>query len=197
MSNNASADDRTYTLLKWIAIASAVMLVAYLGYDHFRTMGPGDIKYVDGSNLFEDRHYDRAARYFKEALAEKPDHVFALRGLANANVQLKRLPEALAAINAAIDIEPDDACNFATRGIIHDHMGKHENAMTDYERAIADCPEATEGMHWLDRLLYNVHERPPTVVQRLAYLKAQMKLPESQRVLRMPDIDDQQLPYER
>ena len=195
--STARQTDTTYTVLKWTAILSAVALVVYLMYDHFRTMGPGDIKYVDGSNLFEDRQYDRAARYFKDALAEKPDHVFALRGLANANVQLKRYDEALNAIDQAIEVEPENVCNFATRGIIYDHMGRHEAAMQDYERAIAGCPESTEGMHWLDRLLYNVHERPPTVVQRLAYLKQQMKLPAGQRILKVPEIDERQLPYER
>lgn len=195
--STAREHDATYNLLKWIAILSAVALVAYLMYDHFRAMGPGDVKYVDGSNLFEDRQYERAARYFHDALEQNPDHVFALRGLANANVQLKRFDEALSAIDRAIAIEPNNACNLATRGIIFDHMRQHKKAMQDYEHAIAGCPEATEGMHWLDRLLYNVHERPPTVVQRLVYLREQMKLPENQRVLSIPEIDKNQLPYER
>jgi hypothetical protein len=54
-----------------------------------------------------------------------------------------------------------------------------------------------EGMHWLDRLLYNVQETPPTVADRLDYLKQQFALPESKRVLSIPDKDDKQLPYSR
>ena len=58
-------------------------------------------------------------------------------------------------------------------------------------------PEVAEGMHWLDRLLYNVQEKPPTVADRLEYLKQQFALPVSKRVLSIPDKDDKQRPYSR
>lgn len=186
-----------YNLLKWVAIFGVVLWLGYEGYRHFAGMGPGDVLYIDGNNLFKDGHYDRSAEYFKDALEENPRHTAALRGLANSYVQLKRYDDALTAINRAIQIDPEFGGNYAIRGIIYDHAGRHRQAMADYEKSLTMSPEVAEGMHWLDRLLYNVQETPPTVKDRLKYLKQQFTLPESERVLSIPELDDQQRPYEQ
>lgn len=186
-----------YNLLKWVAIAGAVLWLGYEGYRHFAMMGPGDVLYIDGNSLFKDGEYERAAAYFEDALEEDPRHGPALRALANSFVQLKRYDQALVAIERAIKINPDFGGNYALRGIVYDHMGRHRRAMEDYERSLKMDPEVADGMHWLDRLLYNVQETPPTVKDRLDYLKHQFTLPESERVLRIPEVDEQQRPYEQ
>lgn len=186
-----------YYLLKWVAVCGVVLWLGYEVYRHFAGMGPGDVLYIDGSNLFKDQRYEQSAKYFQGALEENPQHAAALRGLANSYVQLKRYDDALTAIERAIKIDPEFGGNYAIRGIIYDHSGRHRQAMADYELSLKKSPEVAEGMHWLDRLLYNVQERPPTVEDRLAYLKQQFQLPESERVLQIPEIDDQQRPYER
>lgn len=186
-----------YNLLKWIAICGGVLWLGYEGYRHFAGMGPGDVLYIDGNNVFKDGHYERAAGYFKDALAENPEHGAALRGLANSYVQLRRYDDALTAIERAIQLDPEFGGNYAIRGIIYDHSGRHRQAMADYELSLSKSPEVAEGMHWLDRLLYNVQERPPTVEDRLAYLKKQFELPASERVLSNPDLDNKQRPYQR
>lgn len=193
----SKAEDRSYGFLKWVAIAGAVLWLGYEGYRHFAGMAPGDISYIDGNSLFKDRQYERAAQYFQNSLEADPRHEAALRGLANSYVQLKRYDEALAAIQRAINVRPEFGGNYAIRGIIYDHMGRYALAIADYERALKLDPGVADGMHWLDRLLYNVQKRPPTVADRLAYLKTQLALPESERLLRLPEVDDQQRPYER
>ena len=160
-------------------------------------MAPGDISYVDGNNLFKDGSYERAADYFKDTLDKNPKHTSALRGLANSYVQLERYDDAMSAIERAIQITPEFGGNYALRGIIYDRSGRHRLAMADYEKALKLEPKVAEGMHWLDRLLYNVQEKPPTVADRLEYLKKQFELPESERVLRVPELDNAQRPYER
>lgn len=197
MSDAHQQRDPLFSVLKWLAIAGVVLWLAFEGYRHFAGMAPGDVSYIDGSNLFEDGRYEQAIEYFDSALEADPQHTPALRGLANSYVQLQRYDEALTAIQAAIQIEPKFGGNYALRGIIHDHMGKHKQAIADYEKSLRMEPDVAKGMHWLDRLLYNVQETPPTVADRLEYLKAQMKLPESERVLSMPELDKQQRPYER
>ena len=186
-----------YKLLKWVAIFGGVLWISFEFYRHFSGMAPGDVSYVDGGNLFKDGQYERAAAYFQDTLEKNPQHSAALRGLANSYVQLKRYDDALKAIERAIQIDPEFGGNYALRGIIYDHSGRHELAIADYERSLKMDPEVADGMHWLDRLLYNVQERPPTVADRLKYLKEQMKLPASQRVLSMPEVDDKQRPYQR
>lgn len=186
-----------YNLLKWIAICGAVLWLGYEGYRHFAGMGPGDVLYIDGNNLFKDGHYERAAGYFKSALEKNPEHGAAWRGLANSYVQLKRYDEALIAIEKAIKLDPDFGGNYALRGIIYDRSGRHRQAMADYEKSLTMNPEVADGMHWLDRLLYNVQETPPTVKDRLEYLKREFAKPASERVLSIPELDDKQRPYER
>lgn len=194
-----SAQDQgpAFSLLKWVAIFGGVLWIGYEGYRHFAGMGPGDVLYIDGNNVFKDGHYERAAGYFQDALAENPHHGAALRGLANSYVQLQRFDDALTAIERAIQLDPEFGGNYAIRGIIYDHSGRHRQAMADYELSLKKSPEVAEGMHWLDRLLYNVQERPPTVEDRLAYLKKQFELPASERVLSNPDLDNKQRPYQR
>lgn len=186
-----------YKLSKWVAIIGGVAWISFEFYRHFAGMAPGDVSFVDGNNLFKDGQYERAAEYFNDTLEQNPRHGSALRGLANSNVQLKRYDEALNAIERAIKINPKFGGNYALRGIIYDHSGRHRQAMEDYERSLKMDPEVAEGMHWLDRLLYNVQETPPTVADRLEYLKQQFALPESKRVLSIPDKDDKQRPYSR
>lgn len=189
--------DPLYTLLKWVAIVCGVLWLGFELYRHFAGMGPGDIAYVDGNNLFEAKQYERAAEYYRQALEENPEHLPAMRSLANSYVQLERYDKALATIQRVIRAEPDFGGNYAIRGIIYDHLGRYEKAMADYEKALELYPEVAEGMHWLDRLLYNVQEAPPTVADRLAYLEEQMTLPPSQRVLSRPEEDTDQRPYEQ
>lgn len=189
--------DPLYSLLKWVAIAGGVLWLGFELYRHFAGMGPGDIAYIDGNNLFEDQQYERAAENYRHALEENPDHLPAMRSLANSYVQLQRYDKALTTIQRVIDAEPGFGGNYAIRGIIHDHLGNYEKAMADYEKSLELDPEVAEGMHWLDRLLYNVQETPPTVADRLAYLEHQMTLPPSQRVLSRPEEDTSQRPYER
>lgn len=186
-----------YRLLKWVAIIGGITWLVFEFYRHFSGMAPGDISFVDAGNLFKDGQYARAAEYYSDTVEQNPAHAGALRGVANSNVQLKRYDKALTAIERAIQLQPKFGGNYAIRGIIYDHSGRHRQAMEDYEKSLKMDPEVAEGMHWLDRLLFNVQETPPTVEDRLKYLKAQFALPASERVLRIPDQDDKQLPYQR
>jgi tetratricopeptide (TPR) repeat protein len=186
-----------YKTLKWVAILGGIAWISFEFYRHFSGMAPGDISFVDGGNLFKDGQYERAAEYYSDTVEKNPRHGGALRGIANSNVQLKRYDKAMAAIERAIQLQPKFGGNYAIRGIIYDHAGRHRQAMEDYEKSLIMDPEVADGMHWLDRLLKNVQEKPPTVADRLEYLKQQFALPESKRMLRIPDEDDKQLPYSR
>ena len=159
--------------------------------------GPGDLDVTSGDAQFRSRDYQAAVRAYRAALISKPDHPGAHIGLANSYTQLRRYGEALLAINAAIKGAPDFGGYFATRGIILDHMQRHRDAMKDYAKALEVYPDAAKGMHWLDRFLMNIHEAPPTIKERLQYLRAEYKKPSAERVLRIPEIDAKQRHYQR
>lgn len=74
-------------------------------------------------------------------------------------------------------------------------MGWHEEALAHYERALALEADLADGPHWMTRFLRNQAERPPSIADRAACRREQLALPESERVLLMPDIDDAQRPY--
>lgn len=190
-------DDRIYNTLKWVAIILGVSVLSMEVYRHFSSFGPGEIAYVDANSSFKDGSYEKALELYRQSLKENPDFAPAWRGLANTYVQLQQYEKALTAIDQAIAAKPDFGGYYAIRGIVYDHQGKYRQAIEDYEKAVKTEPTVTKGMHWLDRLLHNVQEVPPTVADRLGYLKHQMSLPPEQRVLRVPELDTRQRPYER
>ena len=58
-------------------------------------------------------------------------------------------------------------------------------------------PELAEGPSWLTRFLRNQADAPPTIADRARYLRAELAKPESERVLRVPEHDAQQRPYQQ
>ena len=76
-------------------------------------------------------------------------------------------------------------------------MGRHEEALGDYLRALELEPELADGPNWMTRFLRKQPEPPPTIADRANYLRAELAKPEAERVLRVPEIDAQQRPYQQ
>lgn len=191
-------DKRLYNFLKWTAIA---LTIAWIGWSIYDSMvaprNPGDLPYLEANTLFEDGEYERALASYDEALRIDPNHIHALRGRARSLMQLGQSPQALAAFNTAIALAPDFGATYANRGVLHDRMGRYQQAIDDYERAVALDPELVEGPHWLTRFLRNQPEKPPGVAERAAYLRAELAKPESERLLRVPELDAEQRSYKQ
>jgi tetratricopeptide (TPR) repeat protein len=192
------ADDRLTRTLKWVAVAMAVLFVGWAVWDKFfAAAAPGDMAWHAGNRAFEDGQYERALADYRSALEEAPDHVHALQGLATALHKLGRRDEALAVYDEAIARQPEVGATYANRGILLDTMGRHEEALADYDKALALDPELAEGPHWMTRFLRNQPDAPPTIADRAGYLRAELAKPEAERVLRMPELDDPQRPYQQ
>jgi tetratricopeptide (TPR) repeat protein len=201
-------DDRLTRALKVVAVVLAVAFVGWAVYDKFfGSVAPGDMAYHAGNRAFEDGNYQRAAEEYRAALQEHPDHVHALRGLARSLHLAGQHDEALVLYDEAIARTPEQpedegervalAATYANRGILLDTMGRHEEALADYTRALQADRETAKGPHWLTRFLRNQPEAPPTIADRAAYLRAELAKPESERVLRVPELDAQQRPYKQ
>jgi len=191
-------DERLYRTLKYTAIVLTLAWVGWSFYDGFLTQSdPGDDAYRAGDRLFEDGQYERAMAEYDGALQVNPEHIHAARGRARSLLLLERHPEALAAFNQAIDREPGFAGSYANRGILYDRMGRYEQALADYERALKLDAEVAEGPGWLTRFFRLQPEKPPTVADRARYLREQLAKPEAERVLRMPELDEEQRPYKK
>lgn len=191
-------DERLYRFLKYTAIALVVLWIGWSLYDGLLKPGnPGDAAYLSGNTLFEDESYERALAQYGQALADAPDHIHALRGYARTLMQLGRHQEAQQAFDQAIASQPEFGGTYANRGILHDRMGNYELAIEDYEQALALDAEIADGPHWLTRFLRLQPQKPPGVAERAQYLRAELAKPETERVLRMPEIDSQQRPYQQ
>lgn len=73
-------------------------------------------------------------------------------------------------------------------------MGRFEQALADYEYALYLDDGVADGPGWITRLLH-MDEPPPTVADRADYLRAQLALPEEERMLSMPEEDAAQRTY--
>jgi tetratricopeptide (TPR) repeat protein len=200
--------DRVTRALKAIAVVMVVGFVGWAVYDKFfGSVAPGDMPYHAGNQAFEDGLYERAADEYRAALAANPEHRYALHGLARSLHLAGRHEKALVLYDEVIARTtgpPEDegeraalAAAYANRGILLDTMGRHEEALADYNRALEADREVAKGPHWLTRFLRNQPEAPPTIADRAAYLRAELAKPESERVLRVPEIDAQQRPYKQ
>ena len=191
-------DDRMTRVLKLVAIVLTVAFIGWALYDNFYAgVAPGDREYFAGNRAFEDGAYERAEAAYRDALAADPMHLFALRGLARSLHMQGAYDRALATYDEAIAHAPEFAATYANRGILLDTMGRHEEALANYMRALELDPELADGPHWLTRFLRNQPEPPPTIADRAEYLRAELTKPEAERVLRIPEIDSQQRPYEQ
>ena len=191
-------DERLYTFLKYTAIVMVVAWVGWSFYDSFfKEQSPGQNAFITGDKFFEDGDYVRALAEYETALVQEPDAPYLARAKARALMQLDRESEALDWFNRAAELQPFFGGTYANRGILYDRMGEYDLAVADYEKALQLDEEIGEGPHWLTRFLRNQPESPPSVKDRLVYLKTELAKPEAERVLRIPEIDEEQRTYKQ
>ncbi|HSH42592.1 MAG TPA: tetratricopeptide repeat protein [Arenicellales bacterium] len=191
-------DDRLYRFLKYTAVAMALGWIGWSIVDTFVIERvPGSTAYQQGNILFEDGDYADALEQYDEALAADPASAAYTRAKARTLMQLGRYDESLTWFDRAVAMQPFFGGTYANRGILHDRMGNYRRAVADYSKAVELDERVAEGPHWLVRFLRNQPEPPPTVADRLAYLKQELAKPESERLLRVPELDSQQRTYKK
>ena len=184
-------------VLKWVAILLTVILICWLLFEFYKNSLPGRTDYLSGNNSFMDGHFEVSYKQYLSALEKDNTNFYAAEGVARSLMKLKKYEDALVAFEKTIKINPFFAAAYANRGILFDEMGKHLKAIKDYEKALALDQEIGKGMHWLDRLLYDVRKPTVTINNRLDYLKLQMNKPKDERILIIPEEDAKQPYYEQ
>ena len=191
-------DEKLCSFLKYTAIVMVAAWIAWSFYDSFFQMkSPGDNAFITGDKFFENGDYERALTEYETALQKNPEAPYLVRAKARALMQLERNEEALDWFDRAALLQPYFGGTYANRGILYDRLGQYELAIRDYEKALELDQEIGEGPHWLTRFLRKQPEKPPTVNERLAYLKLELAKPAEERLLRRPELDEQQRTYKQ
>ena len=189
-------DDGTYRILVRTAIVLAMLWVGWTIYDGFMKDASPDAQQLAAALRFmEDGRNQEALDIYQRLLEESPDNLFALRGKAQALMQIGERHSALLTYDEAIRRASEVGVTYANRGILKDRMGDYRGALQDYEKALELEPEVAEGPGFLTRFMRNQAEQPPTVADRARYLREQLAKPETERLLSLPEKDEQQRPY--
>jgi len=190
-------NDPVYTVLVRVSIILFILFTGWLIWDHFINR-PGDVRYYLSANTaFKDKNYNSSLENYLKAYEYNDQDVYIIEGIARSYMQLKNYDNSIIYFNLAIKLDPKFAPTYANLGVLYDRQGDYDNAIKSYQMALSIDQELAIGMHWIDRLLYDVRETPPTIADRLDYLKLQMSLPEDKRVLSIIEIDQKQINIEK
>lgn len=106
--------------------------------------GPGAASVRRGLILKEQRRYDEAEKFFREALAQNPNDAEALMHLASCQMHMPgREREALQTIDQAIAIEPNESTFHGLRALILCDLRKPADALKSADTAVGLEPTST------------------------------------------------------
>lgn len=116
-------------------------------------MSNAQTHYMKGLQLFGKNQFEEAIAEYTIALTEKPDWADVLNALATAQSKLGRHEEAVATVERAIAITPNDSFLFTSLSIFLQRMGKIPEAETAAAKA--------RMISWKEELKKNPNAPPP------------------------------------
>ena len=187
-----------------MAILTFVMFTVWALIRSFMNRPPGDYETQVCDMRLKDKLYDQALQAANTALEKSPDHRGAIMCKALVFISQKMYLEATEELNYLINflektVEDDDptgigtlAAAYANRGIIKDRKKDYQGALQDYLKALGIDHEAVAGPG-LGTVILNYKFKSSSVKERALYLNEQLQLPESERVLRIEELDEGQV----
>ena len=187
-----------------MAILTFVMFTVWALVRSFMNRPPGDYETEVCDIRLKDKLYDQALQAANTALEKSPDHRGAIMCKALVFISQKMYLEATEELNYLINflektVKDDDptgigtlAAAYANRGIIKDRKKDYQGALQDYLKALGIDHEAVAGPG-LGTVILNYKFKSSSVKERALYLNEQLQLPESERVLRIQELDEGQV----
>ena len=187
-----------------MAILTFVMFTVWALVRSFMNRPPGDYETEVCDMRLKDKLYDRALQAANTALEKSPDHRGAIMCKALVFISQKMYLEATEELNYLINflkktVKDDDltgvgtlAAAYANRGIIKDRKKDYQGALQDYLKALGIDHKAVAGPG-LGTVILNYKFKSSSVKERALYLNEQLQLPESERVLRIQELDEGQV----
>ena len=188
----------------YMAILTFVMFTVWALVRSFMNRPPGDYETEVCDMRLKDKLYDKAIQAANSALEKTPNHRGAIMCKALVFISQKMYLEANEELNYLINfleknLEGDDktgkgtlAAAYANRGIIKDRDEDYEGALRDYVKALGIDYESVAGPG-LGTIILNYKFKSSSVKERALYLNEQLQLPESERVLKIQELDEGQV----
>ncbi len=187
-----------------MAILTFVMFTVWALVRSFMNRPPGDYETEVCDMRLKDKLYDQALQAANTALEKSPDHRGAVMCKALVFISQKMYLEATEELNYLINflektVKDDDptgigtlAAAYANRGIIKDRKKDYQGALQDYIKALGIDHKAVAGPG-LGTVILNYKFKSSSVKERALYLNEQLQLPESERVLKIQELDEGQV----
>ena len=188
----------------YMAILTFVMFTVWGFVRSFMNRPPGDYETEVCDIRLKDKKYGEALEAANTALEKTPNHRGAVMCKALVFISQKKYLEANEELTNLINfleknVKDDDktgigtlAAAYANRGIIKDRNKDYEGAFQDYVKALGIDRVAVAGPG-LGTIILNYKFKSSSVKERALYLNEQLQLPESERVLRIKELDEGQV----
>ena len=188
----------------YMAVATFVMFTVWALVRSYMNRPPGDYETEVCDIRLKDKLYDQAIAAANEALEKTPNHRGAIMCKALIYISQKDYINATNELNYLIkylesNLEIDDltgqgtlAAAYANRGIIKDRKKNYEGALADYIKALGIDHKSVAGPG-LGTVILNYRYKSSSVKERALYLNEQLQLPETERVLRIQELDEGQV----
>ena len=187
-----------------MAILTFVMFTVWALVRSFMNRPPGDYETEVYDMRLKDKLYYQALQAANTALEKTPDHRGAIMCKALVFISQKMYLEATEELNYLIiflekTVKDDDptgigtlAAAYANRGIIKDRKKDYQGALQDYLKALGIDHKAVAGPG-LGAVILNYKFKSSSVKERALYLNEQLQLPESERVLKIQELNEGQV----
>jgi Flp pilus assembly protein TadD len=185
----------------FITAAIGLSVLVFIGYAFIQITTkesvPGENQYRLANKHLIDGEMETAMKIFNEVISLNPEYKAAYLGKAITLMQMGELDASMVEFNRAIQLDDNFAEAYANRGILNDKTGRFQEAINDYRKAVELKPELDDGPGLIWRFLHLADQKPSTIIERADYIEAELKKPESERLLSIPEIDKQQRMYKK